>query len=263
MIAEHDKKQVEREDKEEVTKEVKKEITPIDPAFPLLKTFREKAPGTFKHAQSLTSMIENVCANIGMDSELLGMAALYHDIGKMWAPGLFTENQTAGSNPHDSLDPEISYYLITRHVSDSVTILLANNFPLEVVHVVSQHHGQTVAQAFYDKALKLFPEVSADFFRYKTQRPDCLESLILMLCDQIESAARSVYSTQHLDVGPEVLVMSIYDKIHKDGQFDNVQIFLGTLKNILSAIITDVGSTFQKRVPYDENKKLTVEENKK
>jgi len=239
----------------------REEVDVLDANYPLLKEFREIAPGTFKHAQSLASMVENVCSSIDLDSDVLKMAAMYHDIGKTWAPALFAENQMDSENTHDKLSPEISYQLITRHVSDSVAILFANAFPLEVIRIVSQHHGKTTLQSFFEKARKENPKVSEDLFRYHTQRPDCIESMILMFCDQIEATARSVYATQHLKVTPDVFVTNVYSKLHQDGQFDNVQIYLGQLKKILVAIITDVSSMFQKRVKYDEDD-LLVQENK-
>jgi hypothetical protein len=241
-------------------REKREESDKLDANYPLLKEFRELAPGTFKHAQSLTSMIENVCSSIELESDTLKIAAMYHDIGKTWSPALFAENQMESENQHDVLSPEISYQLITRHVSDSVAILFANSFPLEIIHIISQHHGKTVLQAFFEKARKANATVSEDLFRYRTQRPDCIESLILMLCDQIEATARSVYATQHLKVAPDIFVTNVYSKLHQDGQFDNVQIYLGQLKKILIAIINDVASMFQKRVKYDEDD-LLVKEN--
>jgi hypothetical protein len=48
-------------------------IGPMDSNFPLLKEFRNKAPGSRKHAQSLVSMVENVCAAIDKDPGTLKM----------------------------------------------------------------------------------------------------------------------------------------------------------------------------------------------
>lgn len=233
--------------------------SPMDSSFPLLKEFREKAPGSHKHAQSLVSMVENVCAAIDMDSKMLKMAAMYHDIGKMWAPELFTENQ-ANDNIHDGLDPWVSYQLITRHVSDTVAILLAHDFPKEVIRIASQHHGNGLMLPMFEKAKAADSKVSEELFRYKTERPDSLESLILMLCDQVEATSRSFYREQGRDdVDPAVFVINIYNKLHTDGQFDNVQVLLGRLKKIQAALISDVSSNFQKRVKYNEDDDLAEE----
>lgn len=236
-----------------------KELSYLDSNFPLLKEFREKAPGSYKHAQSLVGMIENVCAVIGMDSETLKVAAMYHDIGKMWNPEVFTENQLDNKNIHDELEPEISYQLITRHVSDTVTILIANNFPLEVIKIASQHHGTCVLRAI---AEKVDPK-RVDEFRYKTQKPDSLESLILMFCDQVEAASRAIYRDSKVEHDPRTVVSNIYNKLHLDGQFDNVTVLLGNLKSIQEAIIADVASNYHKRVDYAEDVELIKPEAEK
>jgi hypothetical protein len=189
-----------------------------------------------------------------MDSDILKMAAMYHDIGKVWSPEIFSENQ-GKNNVHDGLDPWVSYQLITRHVSDTVAILFANGFPTDVVTIASQHHGTCVLQAIYEKA-KSVEDVEKSIFRYKTQKPDSLESLILMLCDQMEATSRAMYASDSADVEPDVFVLNIYNKLHADGQFDNVQVLLGRLKKIQAALIADVASNFQKRVSYDEDKEL-------
>lgn len=234
-------------------------LSPMDSSFPLLKEFRERAPGSHKHAQSLVSMVENVCAAIDMDSAILKMSALYHDVGKMWAPQLFTENQ-AKDNIHDGLDPWVSYQLITRHVSDTVTILFANDFPKEVINITSQHHGKCLMKPMFEKAREQDKNLSENIFRYRTNRPDSIESLILMLCDQVEATSRSYYREQGRDdVDPAVFIINIYNMLHTDGQFDDVQVLLGKLKKIQAALISDVASSFQKRVKYDGDDELAEE----
>lgn len=247
---------------EKESKEIPKEITnPLDPNFPLLKEFRHRAPGSFKHTQALVSMVENVCSAVDMDLETLKTAAMYHDIGKMWAPNLFTENQPEDENIHDRLDPWVSYQLITRHVSDTVTILVNNSFSMEVIRIASQHHGNSVLKAIFEKALKEDEKSAEEVYRYNTSRPDRIESMILMLCDQVEATSRSVYKNQGNDVDPKVLVINIYNKLLSDGQFDDVSVVLGRLKLIQEALVEDVASSFQKRVRYDEDAELTVMKN--
>jgi len=252
------------EDKPELLEEKKKELKEekelgyLDSNFPLLKEFREKAPGSYKHAQSLVSIIENVCAAIDMDPEILKIAAMYHDIGKMWNPKIFTENQLDDKNIHDELSPEISYQLITRHVSDTVTILIAYGFPIEVIKIASQHHGSCVLRPI---AEKVDPK-RIDEFRYKTQRPDSLESLILMFCDQVEAASRAIYRDSKVDHDPRAIVSNIYNKLHLDGQFDNVTVLLGNLKSIQEAIIADVASNYHKRIDYADDAAKAIDMNK-
>jgi len=233
-----------------------REIDLLDHNYPLLKEFREKAPGSFKHTQSLVSMIDNVAASIDLGSEDLKLAAMYHDIGKMWAPEFFSENQASDENTHDKLDPQISYYIITRHVSDSVIILVANGFPEKVTKMVSQHHGTTILKAIYEKVKGLHPKgaVSDEYlFRYRTQKPDSLESLILLLCDHVEATSRATFSTQEQEVDATSFITNIFNKLMADGQFDDVEIRLGYLNKLQEALISDIAGSFHKRVKYEEN----------
>ena len=255
-MSEIEKLDIQEEKSEEKDSKV---LGPMDSGFPLLKEFRERAPGSHKHAQSLVGMVGNVCAAIDMDSEVLEMAALYHDIGKMWAPQLFTENQSK-DNVHEGLDPWVSYQLITRHVSDTIAILFANNFPKEVINIAGQHHGKCLMKPMFEKAREQNNTVTEEMFRYRTDRPDSIESLILMLCDQVEATSRSFYREQGRDdVDPSVFIINIYNMLHTDGQFDDVQVLLGRLKRIQDALISDVASNFQKRVKYDEDDELAEE----
>ena len=160
----------------------------LDSKYPLLQEFREKAPGTFKHSQSLMSMIEGVSISLELNVDKMKVAALYHDVGKMFAPKYFSENQLEDENIHDNLTADMSYQTITRHVSDSVMVLVNNSdFPRDVIEIISQHHGTTVLRYFCDKA-----KGKEDDYRYKTTKPNSIESMVLMVCDSIEAMSRAL-----------------------------------------------------------------------
>jgi len=265
MTEESKRQQPNSNAKESGLTEKKGFVDALDHNFPLLREFREKAPGSFKHTQALVSIIDNVAAAINLDSEALKTAAMYHDIGKVWAPQFFSENQLPNEDIHSDLDPQISYYILTRHVSDSAIILIAHNFPEDVVHIVSQHHGTTILKAIYERAQKLNPkdEVPEELFRYKTQRPDSLESLILLLSDHVEATSRSFYVDQQRDLDADTSVIGIFNKLMKDGQFNDVAVRLGYLSKIQEALINDIASNFHKRVKYDEDDELVIKKDKK
>ena len=107
----------------------------LDSSYPLLQKLREDAPGTYKHSQALESMIEGVSIDIGLDVTAMRVVALYHDIGKIYNAEFFCENALDdGDDPHTDLDPWISTQIITRHVSDSVNILIIDsNFPRDLI----------------------------------------------------------------------------------------------------------------------------------
>ena len=227
----------------------------LDSSYPLLHQFRELCPGTFKHSQSVASMIENIALSLGLDTVLMKVAAFYHDVGKLFNPLYFSENQLEDdSNPHDVLSPDVSYNIITRHVSDTVMILVNNqNFPRDVIEIVSQHHGTTVLQYFYEKAGKGVE----DTFRYKTTKPTCVESALLMIVDRAEATARSMVMSNKFDL-TQVIDRSINILI-EDSQLDNVVIRFGDLKKIKEALTEELKGTYSKRIDYTKAKEGAID----
>jgi len=219
----------------------------LDSKYPLLQEFRGACPGTFKHSQSLMSMIEGISLALDLDGDKMKVAALYHDVGKTFSPKYFSENQLENENPHDDLKPEVSYQILTRHVSDSVMVLVNNpDFPREIIEIISQHHGTTVLRYFFDKSNK----TKEDDFRYKTTKPTCIESMVLMVCDAIEATSRALAQAGKFD--PNKVINETLQRLIDDGQLDDVTMKLGDLKKIKHALAKELEGVYQKRVDYDE-----------
>ena len=96
----------------------------LDIKSTLLEKFREMAPGTFRHSQNVSLLCESIAVELNLNVDLLKVAGLYHDTGKMNCPEMFSENQQSEDNIHDKLEPAISYQILTRHVGDSVVKIL-------------------------------------------------------------------------------------------------------------------------------------------
>lgn len=217
----------------------------LDATCPMLQVFREKCPGTFKHCQSLASMVEGISMALDLDVNLMKTVALYHDIGKTFNAKWFTENQLEDVDPHLNIDPKISYEIITRHVSDSVMILINEpNFPRKAIEIISQHHGQTVLQYFFKKSGK---DVE-DLYRYKGSKPTCIESAVLMVCDMVEAMSRSLVQANRYD--PQLVIEETINNLIDDGQLDEVTMKLGDLKRIKLALAKELEGTYQKRIDY-------------
>lgn len=222
----------------------------LDSSYPLLKRFREECPGTYKHSQSLASMVEGMSLDLELDVKCMKVAALYHDIGKSFNPKFFSENQLEDEDIHAELDPFISYNIITRHVSDSVIILLNDpNFPREIIEIISQHHGNMIQQYFLHKS----DEKDENKFRYKCSRPNSIQSAILMICDQIDAKSKSLIQANKFD--PKEVIDGTISHLIDDGQLDNVVMRLGDLKKIKIALAKELEGIYQKRVDYDESTK--------
>lgn len=221
----------------------------LDSAYPLLKQLRDTCPGTYKHSQALSAMIEAVSLELELDVDLMKVAALYHDVGKLMNPKYFSENQLDDENPHDGLDLMMSYNLITRHVSDSVLILINDeNFPRRLIEIISQHHGSSILTYFFKKS----DGSDKDIFRYKTKCPSCVESAILMITDRVEATSRALVQTGKFD--PAKVITSVINDLLDDAQLDEVEIKLGSLKKIKEVLGKELEGVYQKRVNYSEDK---------
>jgi len=217
----------------------------LEPTHPLLVKFKNICPGTYKHSQAVMAMIESVSLEIGLDTIFMKIAAQYHDIGKMCNPSYFSENQLDDDNPHSKLEPFVSYQLISRHVSDTVNILINNNeFPRDLIEVVSQHHGNSLLKYFFDKS----KTKDENKFRYVCSVPSTVEGAVLMICDHIEAISRSNYQTGNFN--PTEVIDSTFSELLDDGQLDNVTIKLGDFKKIKKALAKELEGSYQKRVTY-------------
>src|SRR5574343_270771 len=217
--------------------------------FKLLQSFKESAPGTYKHCVTVSDFCESIASVLCLDSAMMRCAGLYHDIGKSINSECFGENQL-GKDIHDDIDPMLSYHMITRHVGDGAIILVnEGSFRAEIIQILSQHHGNTVLRYFHDKALNGFYK---DFdFRYPYAKPSTTEAAILMISDHIEAKARALFSAGKLGTHEEKMQMVELSVkfLTEDGQLDNLKI--GALNKIKQTILKELDSIYHKRRPYE------------
>lgn len=225
----------------------------LDSKFPLLEKFRDLAPGSFRHSQNVSLFCDSIAIELGLDTDLMKVAGLYHDIGKMNYAEIFSENQN-GNNPHDDFDPQISYHLITRHVGDSVLLLLNNVDDFEgkykLMQIISQHHGNTVLRYFFNKA----KTKTDDLYRYKTIPPQTIEAAVLMICDSVEATARSLASNSELEKSEDrrMVVNTNVDRLMQDYQLDDIKV--GDLRKIKSVLYKELENMYHKRESYGDEK---------
>ena len=156
----------------------------------LLQRLINEAPGTFYHSMMVANFCENAANALKANALLVKTAALYHDIGKLKNPEIFTENKS-GHDEQDSMSMTETAKAIISHVADGVHLAKTNNIPNEVIEVMSQHHGNALLANFYYKVKQDNPKVSEVDFRYPFPKPTTKEAGILMIADTIEAAMRS------------------------------------------------------------------------
>ncbi|MBR3946732.1 MAG: HDIG domain-containing protein, partial [Bacteroidales bacterium] len=124
---------------------------------PALRELSEKAPGTFQHSVMLSNLVESVVREIGGKPLLARAGALYHDIGKTYAPEYFIENQNGGKSAHDGLPYEESAQKIIAHVTKGVEFAAKYKLPDQIVDFIEQHHGTSVTRYFYNSWVNANP----------------------------------------------------------------------------------------------------------
>jgi putative nucleotidyltransferase with HDIG domain len=223
---------------------------------PLLLQFSEVAPGSFQHSMQVANLADAAAREIGAKPMLVRTGALYHDIGKMENPVFFTENQS-GVNPHDALnDEESSARIIIDHVVNGLRIAKANGLPEKIQDFIRTHHGTSQAKYFYIKACNKNPDTPVDIskFTYPGPRPFSREMAILMMCDAVEAASRSLKDYSEKSISG--LVDRIVDGKADDGQLSDSDISLRELNRIKEVMKAYLQQMYHSRISYPkrENK---------
>jgi putative nucleotidyltransferase with HDIG domain len=218
----------------------------------LLKELANKAPGTFHHSLNVANLAESSASEIGANAMLVRVGALYHDIGKMKNPTYYTENQSTGINPHDELSSKESARIITDHVINGIEIARKNNLPDRVIDFIRTHHGTSVVYYFYMKEKKMYPDSEIDKldFCYPGPKPFSKETAILMMCDSIEAASKSLKEPTSKKI--EAFVENIINKQIEEGQFLNANITFKEIQSIKKVLKHKLANIYHLRIEYPE-----------
>ncbi len=216
----------------------------------LLKELSNKAPGTFHHSLNIANLAEASAHEIGANAMLVRVGALYHDIGKMKNPTFFTENQISGINPHDEMAPKESAKIIIDHVLDGIEIAKKNNLPDRIIDFIRTHHGTSVVYYFFMKEKADFPDTDKKEFSYPGPTPFSKETAILMMCDSVEAASKSLKEPTSTKI--DAFVESIIDKQIEDGQFLNANITFKEIQAIKKVLKVKLSNIYHLRIEYPE-----------
>ena len=224
----------------------------------VIRELEQKAPGTFQHSLQVMNMADTVARAVYANADLVRAGALYHDIGKLYNPLCFIENESLvprdGTHGyHDGLSPEQSAREIIRHVPEGVERARKHRLPEAIIDFIRSHHGTTVTGYFYNQYLQAGGDPSRiEEFRYEGIKPVTKEQIILMLCDSVEAASRTLK-----EFTPEAyseFVERIVAGKMEEGQFEHADISiseLGTVKDTLKQYLAQI---HHERVVYPERK---------
>ena len=216
----------------------------------LLKELSDKAPGTFHHSLQVANLAEAAANEIGANSMLVRVGALYHDIGKMNNPAYFTENQTTSVNPHNELSAEESARIIIAHVIEGIEMAKKNNIPDRVIDFIRTHHGTSLVYYFYKQASNLDENIDKADFQYPGPIPFSKETAILMMADSVEAASKSLKNPTFTIISS--FVEKIISKQIEEGQFLNANITFKEIEQIKKVLKRKLTNIYHLRIEYPE-----------
>ena len=124
-----------------------------------------------------------------------------------------------------------------------------HGLPKSIADFIPQHHGMTVIEYFYNRAIELGDEsVRKDDFRYDGPKPQTKEAGILMLADSVESAARTL--SERTPNRVRQLVRNITQQKFNAGELDECALTLQDLHKIEDSFIPILMGTLHGRVEY-------------
>ena len=177
------------------------------------------------------------------------------DIGKIFKPEYYIENQTPGRNKHDSLKPNLSSLIIASHTRDGIDLGKEYNLPQPILDIIVQHHGTSKIVFFLQKAQAAAGKnepIDEQCYRYPGPKPSSKEAGIVLLADAVEAASRTLSnpSPQSLRKTVERIITG---KI-EDDQLDDTGLTMVELSLIKESFITVLYGIFHTRIEYPEEK---------
>ncbi len=227
----------------------------LDLNTPVMKELFFKASGTYQHSMVVANIAESVANEINANGLLVRVGAYYHDIGKMFNPHYFIENQPADQNPHDELGPVASAAVVRSHVILGVQLARQTGLPGAVVDFIAEHHGTSTIDYFYYKSKQLDSEMKSErIFKYPGPRPQSRETAIVMIVDSVEAAFRVVKPGDEESI--RELINRIAHRKLEQGELDESGLTIGELQKIVDVLTHVLKSTNHQRVAYPSAEEL-------
>lgn len=228
------------------------------PDHPLLQFILRNAPGTYQHSLQVANLAEQAAENIGADTLLTRVGAIYHDAGKAINPFFFIENQLPGNtNPHDNLSPISSSHMIIRHVPDGLELARKYRLPRRIQDFIEEHHGTMLTRYQYAKAVEAAKGdeslVDESQFRYPGPRPKSRETAILMLADGSEARVRAERPPDENAL--RKVIKSVIEHRLSSGQLDETDLTLRDLDQLIDSFTTTLRGIYHPRIEYPDTKK--------
>ena len=217
----------------------------------LLKELSNKAPGTFHHSLNVANLAETCANKINANALLARVGALHHDIGKIKNPSYFSENQLSGQNLHDQISSKQSVEIIKSHVTNGVKIAKNYGLPERIIDFIRTHHGTNLISYFYNKEIKQDSSINKKEFSYPGPKPFSKEMALVMMCDSVEAATKSIEKPNAEKIN--LYVEKIIDSQIDGNQFSDCELTFKNISVIKSILKDKLKNIYHVRVEYPTN----------
>ena len=199
----------------------------------------------------VANLAAEVAHQIGAKTQLVRTGALYHDIGKLAEPYNFTENQS-GQNSHKDRTEEESAQIILNHVKEGLRMADKYHLPSVIKDFIRTHHGRSRVKYFYIQWVNKHPgeSVPEELFTYPGPNPITREQAILMMCDAVEAAARSL--KEYTEESIQELVNRIVDTQVAEGYFRECPLTFRDISVAKRVLGESLKTMYHTRIAYPE-----------
>jgi putative nucleotidyltransferase with HDIG domain len=214
---------------------------------PLLRKLMMAAPGTYHHSILVGTLAETAALEVGANPLLARIIGYYHDIGKAAKPDYFPENLGLGmKNPHDRLTPSMSRLIMESHIREGLALAREDRLPREVIQGIREHHGNSVMVQAWRKARRQDPQARLEEYSYPGPRPSTPESALVLLTDQLESAARTLENPTPSRI--KGLVSRVLQENQESGNLDECGLSLRDLARVRDVLLPMLAAAFRSRI---------------
>lgn len=219
-------------------------------SHPLLLRLSLEAPGTYHHSLMVANLAYKAAQEIKADAMLARIGSYYHDVGKLYDPKIFIENQTHFQPNSYSSAKQIQSAAanIIKHVTYGITLAEQYELPLAITAFIAEHHGTTTTFFFLSKARVINPKTSKKPFTYPGPKPLSAETAIVMLADAIEAKIR-LFSEIDKDTITKVVDETITNRL-KEKQLQLSGLTQDKITNIRSSFIKTLSTIHHQRINY-------------
>ena len=216
----------------------------------LLKKMCITASGTYQHSMMVSQLAEFACREIGANPLIARVGGYYHDIGKIDQSEYFVENQQGESERKNDINPNLYTTIIKSHVKKGIEKARQMHLPQVIIDIISEHHGNSVIQYFYQEAKEKDPTLSPEDFAYPGRPPASKESGVVMLADTVEAACHTLKNPSIPRL--ETFITTLINAKIEAHQLDYCELTYRDLTKIKESFVQILAGFYHSRIEYPD-----------